>query len=102
MFPRVALTSLVMSSDSDAFQSDTPAYLRFGRRKIPVPRTKLMRTVVGTSIVVVGALPVLPAVAAVPVGLTLLSIDYPHIRRHRRRITVWGGRRIQEWNRQRR
>ena len=91
------LTSYNMSSDDEDRPQEVPAYVRLGRRKIPVPRTKLMRTVVGTSIVVFGVLPGLPGVAAVPVGMTILSVDYPHLRRHRRRITVWGGRRWQRW-----
>jgi hypothetical protein len=29
-----------------------------------------------------------------PVGITLLSIDYPRLRRPRRRMVVWGGRKL--------
>ncbi len=94
MFGGAALTSQYMTTDDDR-----PTHVRFGRRKIPVPRSKLMRTVVGTSMVVVGALPGLPAVAAVPVGLMLLSVDYPGMRRRRRLLVVWSGRRWQRWNR---
>lgn len=88
-----------MSSGTEDPPSDARAYVRFGRRKVPVPRSKAMRTVVGVSMVVVGALPGLPAVAGVPAGLMLLSVDYPAMRRRRRKLTVWSGRHWQRWNR---
>jgi hypothetical protein len=69
------------------------AYLRLGERKIPIPRTKTMRLVLGVLLILGGVLPLVPPGAGgVPVGLTLLSIDNPKLRRPRRRIVVWGGR----------
>ena len=90
-----------MSSDAEdpsaraSTRAPSRAYVRFGKRKVPVPRSKAMRTVVGVTMVVVGALPGLPTVAGVPVGLMLLSVDYPGMRRRRRRLAVWSGRRFQ-------
>ncbi len=87
---------------SDDLDPPARAYVRFGKRKVPVPRSKAMRTVVGVTMVVVGALPGLPAVAGVPVGLMLLSVDYPGMRRRRRQLTVWSGRRFQRRNKRQR
>ena len=55
-----------------------PAYLRFGRRKMPMPKTKFMRTVLGASIIVWGIIPVPPGLAIVPVGMTVRGIVVDH------------------------
>jgi hypothetical protein len=87
------------NGDDPKNASETPTYLRFGRRKIPMPKTKFMRTVLGTSIIVWGIIPVPPGLAVVPVGMGVLSVDYPKMRKRRRKLLVWSGRRYQRWTR---
>jgi hypothetical protein len=80
--------------------ADAPqrAYLRVGERKVPIPRSKAMRMLLGVLFVLGGVLPLVPPGAGgIPVGLTLLSIDNPRLRRPRRRVVVWGGRRIKSF-----
>jgi hypothetical protein len=71
------------------------AYLRVGERKVPIPRTKAMRILLGTWFVIAGVIPLVPpGVGMLPVGFMLISIDYPRLRRPRRRMVVWGGRKL--------
>ena len=71
------------------------AYLRLGGRRIPLPRTKAMRMLLGVLLVLGGVIPfVPPGAGGIPVGFTLLSVDNPRLRRPRRRIVVWSGRRL--------
>jgi hypothetical protein len=53
----------------------------------------------GPSIIVWGIIPVPPGLAVVPVGMGVLSVDYPKMRRRRRKLLVWSGRRMQAWTR---
>ncbi len=75
-----------------------PCYLRFGQHKLPVPRSKLLRVALGSALLIGAALPLIPpGVGGVPVALALLSIDFPRLRRPRRQMLVWGGRKLQRW-----
>ncbi len=69
------------------------AFIRLGKRRIPVPRRKRARVALGLWFTIGGALPFPPGFMFIPVGLTILSIDFPTLRRWRRRSTVWVGRR---------
>ena len=73
----------------------SPAFIRLGKRRIPVPRRKGARVALGLWLTIGGALPIPPGYIFIPVGLTILSIDFPTLRRWRRRSTVWVGRRRQ-------
>jgi hypothetical protein len=69
-----------------------PAYLRIGRRRIRIPKRRGVRIALGIALLIRGVLP--PAgFILLPPALTLLSIDLPRIRRWRRRMVVWWGRR---------
>lgn len=70
-----------------------PAFIRLGKRRIRVPRRKRTRVALGLWLTIGGALPIPPGYMFIPVGLTILSIDFPTLRRWRRRSTVWVGRR---------
>jgi hypothetical protein len=63
-----------------------PAYLRFGKRRLRVPKHRVVRIAFGVALIISDVLP--PAFA-------LLSIDIPCVRRWRRRMVVWLGRRKQ-------
>ncbi|MCC6736092.1 MAG: hypothetical protein IT534_08175 [Bauldia sp.] len=73
--------------------------LRVGKKSIPLPENRVVRTAMGAGLVAGGAVGFLPLVGfwMVPVGLMVLSTDSPTIRRFNRRATVsvvrwWRGR----------
>jgi purine-cytosine permease-like protein len=59
-------------------------------RRIPVPANMLVRVVLGVLLVIGGFLGFLPVLGfwMVPLGLMVLSIDFPPVRRFRRRSSV--------------
>lgn len=74
--------------------------VRVGNRRIPVPRSRAVRVLLGSSLVTVGIVGIpFPIVGLwmVPPGLILLSKDSHRVRRLRRRGEVWALRR---WRRQ--
>ena len=78
---------------------DTPAprkhKIRLGGRHFHLPGSALGRKVLGCLFVLGGCLGILPILGfwMIPVGLLILSVDIPAIRRGRRRLSVWWGRR---------
>jgi hypothetical protein len=70
------------------------------RRTIRLPHSRLGRLVIGSALVVGGILGFLPVLGfwMVPLGLAVLSVDIPYIRRRRRRFQVWWGRRFNNRN----
>jgi len=78
----------MMPSTSNA----PPAYLRIGKRRLRVPKRRGVRIALGIALVIRGVLP--PAgYILLPSAIALLSIDIPRVRRWRRRMIVWLGRR---------
>ena len=70
------------------------ATIRFGDRQIRLPASRLIRIPIGIALVIGGILGFLPILGfwMIPLGLVILSIDLPFVRRWRRRITVrFGG-----------
>lgn len=68
-------------------QSDTRAYLRFGKRRLRIPKRRGVRIALGIALVIRGVLP--PAgYILLPPAFALLSIDLPRVRRWRRRMIV--------------
>ena len=58
-----------------------------------MPRSRLVRTIVGSLLLVGGMLGFLPILGfwMIPLGLIVLSVDFPLVRRFRRRLAVrWG------------
>jgi hypothetical protein len=73
-------------------RTDPPAYLRIGKRRLRIPKRRGVRIALGIALVVRGVLP--PAgYILLPPAFALLSIDLPRVRRWRRRMIVWLGRR---------
>ncbi|MFN4354461.1 hypothetical protein [Parvibaculum sp.] len=71
--------------------------IRFGKYRIPVPKSRTGRVGLGTVLVLLGFVPGPPGPAAIPIGLTMLTIDNPRGRRWRRVTIVRFGRRWQDY-----
>lgn len=66
----------------------------FGYR-MPLPRSRILRVGIGVLLILGGIFSFLPILGAwmLPLGLIVLSIDIPRVRRWRRRFAVWFHRR---------
>ena len=71
-------------------------YVNIAGRKFRVPGSPGGRMAVGTLFVVGGILGFLPILGfwMIPLGLLILSVDLASVRRQRRRMDVWVGRRM--------
>ena len=60
------------------------------------PRRRWQRLALGGVLILGGVLGFLPIVGfwMIPLGLVVLSIDLPPVRRLRRRLEIWWGRRV--------
>jgi hypothetical protein len=69
--------------------------IRIGRYTLPLPRSRLLRIIIGVLLVLGGLFGFLPILGVwmIPLGLLVLSIDIPRVRRWRRRFAVWFHRR---------
>ena len=69
------------------------AKIRFGEKRFTVPGPRPVRMTAGILLIACGLLGFLPILGfwMVPLGLLILSIDLPAVRRFRRRVEVkWG------------
>ena len=71
--------------------------IRFGGKHVHLPASRWVRIALGTLFVLGGLVGFLPIVGfwMVPVGLIILSVDVPAVRRLKRRLEVWWMRRRQ-------
>jgi len=78
-----------------AHNTDAGGSVRVGGYKLPLPRSRLLRIVLGVLLIVFGVFGFLPVLGfwMVPFGLLILSVDLPRVRRWRRRFAVWFSRR---------
>ena len=85
-------------SDPDSLPPGRKARLNFGRFSIPIPSSRPLRVGLGVLLILGGFLGFLPILGfwMIPLGLVVLSIDIPYVRRLRRRLEVWWGRRKQK------
>ncbi|MEG6509391.1 hypothetical protein V6C03_10455 [Methyloligella sp. 2.7D] len=69
--------------------------LRFGDRHVHLPGSRLLRITIGVLLIVFGCLGFLPVLGfwMIPLGILILSVDIPIVRRWRRRFVVWWNRR---------
>jgi purine-cytosine permease-like protein len=69
--------------------------LRFGRHAIRLPRTKILRVLLGIALIFGGILSFLPVLGLwmFPLGIMVLSVDFHAMRKARRRVLVWWTRR---------
>ena len=67
---------------------------------MPIPSSKPVRIVLGVALCIGGLLGFLPILGfwMFPLGLLVLSIDLAPVRRFRRRVEVWWGKRSQKKN----
>ena len=74
--------------------------LNIGRFSVPIPSSRPLRIALGIGLCLGGLLGFLPILGfwMVPLGLLVLSIDLAPVRRLRRRIAVWWGRRKKKQN----
>ena len=68
--------------------------IRFGGRTIPIPGHPLVRILLGCLLVLGGFLGFLPVLGfwMMPLGLLILAVDIPMVRRFKRRVDVRLGR----------
>lgn len=71
------------------------AAVRFGSRKLHIPGPPLLRIILGIILICGGILGFLPILGfwMLPLGVLVLSVDLHPVRRIRRRVEVWWGRR---------
>jgi hypothetical protein len=64
--------------------------INFLGKRIPMPRNIILRVALGIAFMIGGLFSFLPVLGVwmIPLGLMILSIDFPPIRRFRRRATV--------------
>jgi hypothetical protein len=69
--------------------------LKIGSYTLPLPRSRLLRIIIGVLLILGGIFAILPVFGLwmIPLGLLVLSIDVPRVRRWRRRFAVWFHRR---------
>ena len=67
------------------------ARIRIGDRTVRLPASRLARIAIGVLLIVLGVFGFLPVLGfwMIPVGLIVLSVDIPVVRRWRRQATVW-------------
>ena len=65
--------------------------VKLGDRQFSLPRSQLVRIIIGFLLVIGGILGFLPILGfwMIPLGLLVLSVDLPTVRRWRRQLTVW-------------
>ena len=66
------------------------AKIRFGNRTYSLPRSRIARIVIGILLILCGLVGFLPVLGfwMIPLGLIVLSIDLPWVRRRRREYSV--------------
>jgi hypothetical protein len=74
------------------------AGVRIGSRRVPLPRSRLLRIGIGSLLILGGIFSFLPILGVwmLPLGALILSVDIPRVRRWRRRFAVWFSRRYPE------
>ena len=68
-----------------------PPKVKPGNSQLHLPRSRLVRLVIGIALIAGGLLGFLPVLGfwMIPLGLVILSVDLPVLRRWRRRLALW-------------
>ena len=82
-------------SDRNSARQPPNAALTVGNRRFSLPGNRVSRIALGVAFILGGLVGFLPVVGfwMIPVGLLILSHDIRWIRRRRRRLMIWAGRR---------
>lgn len=69
--------------------------IRMGGNSVPLPRSRIVRIAIGILLILGGLAGFLPILGfwMIPLGLLVLSVDLPRVRRWRRRLVLWWERR---------
>jgi hypothetical protein len=72
--------------------------VRLGKWELNLPQSQIARIVIGLLLILAGFLGFLPVLGfwMIPLGLLVLSVDLPFVRRWRRQLTVWWHRRKED------
>jgi hypothetical protein len=83
-----------MTNDSNDQVEPARKIAVFGR-EFTMPRSRALRVTIGIVLTVMGMFGFLPILGfwMIPLGLLVLSYEFSSIRRWRRRVVVWWGRR---------
>ena len=68
--------------------------LRFGRHRVALPASRIFQILLGVALCIGGLLAFLPVLGLwmLPLGILVLSVDLPPVRRLRRQFDVYWGR----------
>ena len=82
-------------SEPDSVAPARKRRLSFGSFSVPIPESRPLRIGLGILLCIGGLFWFLPVLGLwmIPLGLLVLSVDLAPVRRFRRRIEVWWGRR---------
>jgi len=71
--------------------------IRIGDNHVALPRSRIVRIVIGLLLILGGLVGFLPVLGfwMIPLGVLVLSVDIPMLRRARRQFQVWWTRRRQ-------
>ena len=72
-----------------------PVKIKLGNGHLNLPRSRIIRVFIGGALVLGGLLGFLPVLGfwMIPLGLLVLSVDLQIVRRWRRQLEIWWGRR---------
>ncbi len=72
-----------------------PESISLAGYKMPLPQSRALRILIGVLLIIGGLFSILPVFGLwmIPLGMLVLSIDIPRVRRWRRRFAVWFTRR---------
>jgi hypothetical protein len=89
-----------MTTGGDTTPKGPAPRVKIGGRSIALPHSRPLRMALGAILVLCGALGFLPILGfwMIPLGLAVLSYDWPPARRAARKVRVWLGRLAQAAN----
>ena len=76
---------------TDYNQSNGPKQVKLAGYRLPLPASRVARIGLGIVLILGGIFSILPVLGLwmLPLGLIVLSVDFPIVRRWRRRVELW-------------